>query len=83
MCTTIATSVRVAGSAKGERGWERVDEVDIGYDHATRLWTEHAVRLDVRSASGVHASVELDLASGKLLLERLSQVIEAAEGLEA
>jgi len=82
MCTTIATSVKVRGAAKGPGGWVSVDEADIGYDHATRLWTEHAVRLDLRCSAAPdadHIAVELELASAKALLSRLADVIAAAE----
>ena len=85
MCTTIATTFRVSGTAKGPTGWAGVDEADIGYDHATRLWAEHAVRLDLRSSTAPgadHVAIELDLASGKALLARLTEVIEAAERYE-
>ena len=82
----IATKVKVTGAAKGPAGWTGVDEADIGYDHATRVWTEHALRIDLRSTteSGAdHVAVELDLASGKALLATLAEVIEAAERAEA
>src|SRR5437762_1775012 len=72
MCTTIATTFRVSGTAKGPTGWAAIDEADIGYDHATRLWTEHAVRLDLRSSAAPgadHVAIELDLASREALLD--------------
>ncbi|HKW78350.1 MAG TPA: DUF6295 family protein [Candidatus Limnocylindria bacterium] len=78
MCTNIATATRIAGSAKTAAGWRTIDEAIVGYDHATHLWTEHAVRLDlVGRAEGV--AVELDLASAKALLARLEEVVSAAE----
>lgn len=82
MCTMIATSARIHGSAKGAQGWGGVDQVVIAYDHATRTWTEHAVRLDFRDSGargGDQVAIEMDLDSGKALLEQLSQVIASAE----
>ena len=83
MCTNIATKMRVTGSVKNADGWASVDEATIGYDHATHLWLEHAVRLDfwntARPDAG-HVAIELDLASGRDLLKRLEEVIAAAEG---
>ncbi len=81
MCTNIATKTRVAGSAKTASGWIPVDEVSVGFDHATHAWVEHALRIDFTSAApdADRAAVELDLASGRALLLRLQEVIAAAE----
>ena len=80
MCTNIATKTRVTGSAQTASGWTKVDEATIGFDHATHLWADHAVRLDFVSSTGAdRIAVELDLASGKALLRQLQDVIAAAE----
>lgn len=80
MCTNIATRTAVSGSATIGGGWSPVTEATIGFDHATHLWREHAVRLDfVNAEGGERVAVELDLASGKALFERLREVIDAAE----
>jgi hypothetical protein len=78
MCTNIATKTRVAGSAKTASGWTKIDEAFVGFDHATHLWADHAVRIDF-SGAGDGVAVELDLASGRALLERLTEVIADAE----
>lgn len=86
MCTNIATRTRVTGSAMTTAGWAKVDEATIGYDHATHLWVEHALRLDFASSTTAdRLAVELDLASAKALLAELQDVIAAAErsGLES
>jgi hypothetical protein len=86
MCTMIATRLHITASAKGPRGWVQVDEADIGYDHATRLWSEHALRIDLRSTAAPdadHVAIELDLASAKALHARLAEVIAAAEVAES
>ena len=82
MCTNIATTTKITGSAKNGDGWARVDEATIGYDHATHAWVEHALRLDfwdTRRPDAEHIAVEVDLASGRELLRRLGEVIDAAE----
>jgi len=79
VCTMIASQVRVAGSASSGDGWTRVDEAAAGYDHATRLWTEHAVRLDLFGAGRSVAAVELDLDSARALRALLDDVIARAE----
>ena len=80
MCTNIATTTRIAGSASTAAGWSRVDEATIGFDHASHLWREHALRLDfVNKASGARVALELDLESARTLVASLSEVISRAE----
>ena len=78
MCTNIAAATRVTGSAKTASGWVSVNEAIIGFDHATHLWTEHALRIDFTDGS-VSTAVELDLVSARALRERLDEVITQAE----
>jgi hypothetical protein len=79
MCTNIATTTRIAGSAKTASGWITVNEATVGFDHATHAWLDHALRIDFIGV-GDRAAVELDLASARALRERLDEVITAAEG---
>jgi hypothetical protein len=81
MCTNIATRIAVTGSAKTARGWVRVNEATMSFDHATHTWVEHALRIDFLDASddAVRLSVELDLTSARAVLSRLEEVIDAAE----
>lgn len=86
MCTMIGTRMPVRGSARSSTGWSAVSEATISYDHATHLWSEHALRIDfVRpsTSSEDRVAVELDLESGRSLLRRLQEVIAAAERAEA
>ena len=78
MCTNIATTTPVRGSAKTAAGWVSVREAVIGFDHATHAWVDHALRIDFTGGDD-GAAVELDLASARALHERLGEVIAAAE----
>lgn len=79
MCTNIATKTPVTGSAKTARGWIRLNEATMSFDHATHIWTEHALRMDFVGLDAERVAVELDLESAKALLGRLAEVIDAAE----
>lgn len=82
MCTMIGTKVSIAGSATSALGWVKVNEAIVGYDHATRTWAEHALRVDFHDTTtpgADHVAIEMDLASGRALVERLQDVIKAAE----
>ena len=85
MCTMIAVSSTVIGAGKGASGWFPVTQATVGYDHATHSGTEHALLLDFTNYDiGVDArvAVELDLDSGRALLQQLQSAIEAAEESE-
>jgi hypothetical protein len=82
MCTNIATKTSITGSAKSASGWINVNEVTMSFDHATHIWTEHALRIGFVNADDLSAdriAVELDLQSGRALLNRLEEIIDAAE----
>ncbi|HET6873560.1 MAG TPA: DUF6295 family protein [Acidimicrobiales bacterium] len=82
MCTTIALTSPVSGAGKGAAGWFPVTEVTVAYDHPARAEAEHALLIDFSNyglGTGSRVAVELDLASGRELLARLAEAIEAAE----
>lgn len=78
----IAVTRAVQGVGKGPVGWFPVTQATVGYDHATHSEDEHALLIDfVNYDIGTDARValELDLESGKALLEQLQSAIAAAE----
>jgi hypothetical protein len=82
MCTNIAHTTTVRGSGKDGSRWFAVTQANVGFDHATHAPFEHALLLDfVNPSLGLDArvAVELNLASGKALLEQLQAAIHAAE----
>ena len=82
MCTMIAVSTAVRGSGKGAAGWFRLTKANVGFDHATHGDDEHALLLDfVNPELGPSArvAVELDIESGKALIEQIQAAIDAAE----
>jgi hypothetical protein len=82
MCTMISMSTAIRGAGKGDQGWFEVSRANVGFDHAAHTQAEHALLLDfVNPALGVGARValEMDLASGRALLQQLEAAIAAAE----
>jgi hypothetical protein len=83
MCTMIQMRTQVTGGGKGAQGWFPVTQANVGYDHTTYLRQEHALLLDFVNPDmdpSARVAVELDIASGKALVEQLKAAIEAAEG---
>jgi hypothetical protein len=82
VCTTISHSVAVRGAGRGSSGWFPLTEATVGFDHATHSPAEHALLLDFTNyelGTGARVAVEIDLASGRALIEKLRAAIEAAE----
>ena len=82
MCTYISHSTDIAGSGKGSTGWFAVSQANVGFDHATHAPLDHALLLDFVNPAlgpGARVAVEMNIASGKALIERLQAVIAEAE----
>lgn len=82
MCTMISASAPITGSAKGPAGWFNLSQANVGYDHATHGQFDHAVLLDFVNpdlGASARVAVELDIASGRALIQQLQAAIEAAE----
>jgi hypothetical protein len=82
MCTMINQIAAIEGVGRGAAGWFPVTQASIGYDHATHTQAEHALLLDFVNptlGAGARIALEMDLASGKALVETLQAAIEAAE----
>ena len=82
MCTYISHSTDIAGSGKGSAGWFTVSQGNVGFDHPIHAPLEHALLLDFVNPAlgpGARVAVEMNIASGKALIERLRSVIEEAE----
>jgi hypothetical protein len=82
MCTTIANTQSVNAAGKGAGGWFSVNQATVAYDHASHTAAEHALLIDFANydiGPSARVAVEMDLASGRALLEQLRATIEAAE----
>lgn len=82
MCTMINVKTAVNGGGKGAQGWFPVTQANVGFDHTTYMQNEHALLLDFVNPEldpSARVAVELDLASGKALIAKLQEAIEAAE----
>lgn len=82
MCTTITHTAAITGAGKGATGWFPVTQAVVAYDHPSHSAGDHALLIDFADYSrgaGARVAVELDLESGRALLEQLRTTIEAAE----
>jgi len=82
MCTMIAMRAAINGQGKGAEGWFPVTQANVGFDHPTHARAEHSLLLDFVNADlgpRARVAVEMDLDSGRALIEQLQAAIEAAE----
>ena len=78
MCTMIAVTNPLTGTAKGPTGWFPITQATVAYDHPTHSTNEHALLLDFTNYSiGLDARVDLD--SGRALLAQLQSAINQAD----
>ena len=77
MCTMIVEKAKVAGSARGAKGWFKLGQVNVSYDHPFNAQFDHALNIDfVNGASGLGERVAVELSPDSA--RSLMRAIEAA-----
>ena len=77
MCTMIVEKAKMAGSARGAKGWFKLNQVNVSYDHPSNAQFDHAVNLDfVNGAAGLDARVAVELSPDSA--RRLMRAIDIA-----
>ena len=74
MCTGIVETAEVSGSGKGPRGWFRLEQVNVSYDHPSDAPLECALNIDFvnqKEGPGARIAVELTPDSAKKLVEAI------------
>ena len=62
MCTGIVETAEVSGSGKGPKGWFKLEQVTVSYDHPTDAQLDHALNIDfVNEKEGPSARVAVEL----------------------
>ena len=88
MCSYIVKKAALVGSAKGPKGWMKIDTANIYYDHPFHAPLEHALGIDfVNEAAGgrERVAVELSAAAARELIKQIQAALETGEkehGLE-
>jgi uncharacterized protein DUF6295 len=88
MCSYIVKKASLVGSAKGPKGWMKIDTANIYYDHPFHAPLEHALGIDfVNEADGgrERVAVELSAAAARKLVREILAALETGEkehGLE-
>ena len=85
MCANIVETTSLSGAAAGLRGWFKLTDAAVSYDHPFHVDLEHALNIDfTNAAEGLESrvSVELTLESARALSRALLAAVERAEAYE-
>ena len=86
MCSYIVEKAAVSGSAKGPRGWMRIDTANVYFDHPFHAPLDHALGIDfVNEANGARerVAVELSAESARELVAKILAALESGEAEHA
>jgi hypothetical protein len=82
MCTGIVETATVTGSGKGEKGWFKLGQVNVSYDHPVDAMLDHALNLDFvneQIGPGARVAVELSPESARALVEAINAALSRGE----
>ncbi|HWF94285.1 MAG TPA: DUF6295 family protein [Xanthobacteraceae bacterium] len=82
MCSYIVRKAALTGSAKGPKGWMRIDTANVYFDHPYHAPLDHALGIDfVNAAEGGHerVAVELSAQSARALVAQILAALESGE----
>jgi hypothetical protein len=86
MCTYITETAKISGSAKGPKGWMRIDTANVYYDHPFHSPDDHTLNIDfVCTADGGtdRVAVELTAESARALIARIEAALASGEEAHA
>jgi hypothetical protein len=86
MCTYITEKTQIVGSAKGPKGWMRIDTANIYFDHPFHAQLDHTLNIDfVGEVDGgrQRVAVELSAESARALIEKIEAALVAGEEAHA
>jgi hypothetical protein len=86
MCTYITETTTVVGSAKGPKGWMRIDTANIYFDHPFHASLDHTLNIDfVGETDGnrERVAVELSAESARALIRKIEAALASGEEAHA
>jgi len=78
----IVEKIRVDGSGKGTRGWFKLEEANVSFDHPFNTPLEHALNIDFVNESigpSARVAVELSEAAARELVRSILAVLDQAK----
>ena len=81
MCSYIVEKAALIGSAKGRKGWMRIDTANVYFDHPYYSTLDHVLAIDFTNegeGGRDRVAVELSAGSARALVERSLPRLRAA-----
>ena len=82
MCSYIVEKAKLLGSAKGPKGWMKIDTANVYFDHPFHAPLDHALGIDfINEAEGgrERVAVELSAQSARDLVAKILAALESGE----
>ena len=82
MCSYITEKTPVVGSAKGPRGWMRIDTANVYFDHPYHAPLDHALAIDFvseRDGAKERVAIELSAESARALVSSILAALASGE----
>jgi hypothetical protein len=86
MCTYITEKTKVVGSAKGPKGWMRIESANIYFDHPFHAPLDHTLNIDFVGevdGSTQRVAVELSAESARALIQKIAAALASSEEAHA
>ena len=83
MCSYIVEKAKLFGSAKGPKGWMRIDTANVYFDHPYHAPLDHALGIDfICEADGgrERVAVEISAESARALVEKILAALASGAG---
>ena len=74
MCTMVREKAEITGSGKGQKGWFKLTQAKVSFEHPFNLQSEYALNLDfVNDDLGLDSRVAVELSpdSARRLMEAI------------
>ena len=82
MCSYIVEKAALIGSAKGRKGWMRIDTANVYFDHPYYSTLDHVLAIDFTNegeGGRDRVAVELSADSARALVERILAALASGE----
>src|SRR6202051_2743637 len=86
MCSYIVEKAALVGSAKGRKGWMKIDTANVYFDHPYHSTLDHVLAIDfTNEAEGGRdrVAVELSADSARALIDRILAALASGEAAHA
>ena len=82
MCSYIVEKTALVGSAKGRKGWMRIDTANVYFDHPYHSTLDHVLGIDFTNegeGGRDRVAIELSADSARALVERILAALASGE----